>query len=184
MKLFPPPERRGVLFWVVLATAVLTFLTVACCAGLGLSSYRGFQGVEPATDLFMQRWRDGQYVLMYDEGAASWRRAETKQEAVAVFQKLDASLGPPESWTLHQIDIRGATDGSTSIVFYLVAFEKAGGDVTIRLRKEGTSWRVYGFTVNSDALLPGLQEEAAEEENEQLAPGASPAEDVGPPASP
>jgi uncharacterized protein DUF4019 len=144
-----PPNRKLWKWSIVVAAVVLLLLTWQCGSALvqgpGLSNR--------AVRRFHQQLNNRQYEEIYQEADARFAEGGKHEELVKLLEGVHTKLGDAGSETLLNIRAKATTDATAMQTQYNTTFAKGTAVETFTWIKEHGRLRLYGYTVESKALL-------------------------------
>jgi hypothetical protein len=146
------PSRPKRILWkwslAIVATALL-FLMWQC--GSALRS--GPKLADKAVQRFHTELNGGEYDEICREGDEGFSRGERHDELLRFLELVHRKLGNAEAERQVNLNVKAGTGGTFLTSQYNTQFVKGYAVETFTWRKSGSTLRLYGYNVQSNALL-------------------------------
>jgi hypothetical protein len=120
---------------------VLVALALAGCGG---SKEAPLTDAEKAGELFFQRFEQGKYQLIHSDGAQAFKEQVQAEEADAKLEQI-AQYGKLHQRTLIKNPVEGEGKGRISTLVYMLLFDKARIEGTLKFLDQDGEWKLLGF---------------------------------------
>jgi hypothetical protein len=146
-----PPKRKHILWKWSLATvaAGLLFLTWQC----GSALYSGPKLADKAVRRFHAEFNSGEYDEICREGVEGFSQGERHAELLRFLELVHRKLGSVEAATQVNLNVKAGTEGTFLTSKYSTQFAQGRAVETFTWRKTGSILQLYGYSVQSKALL-------------------------------
>jgi uncharacterized protein DUF4019 len=140
-------RKRNPVTWII--SGILLLLLLYSC---GRSAYGVYKIANSATERFHQQLNQTQYEEIYADASDEFRNHGTREESLAVFQKVYENLGAQKSSSMKNINVNRNNKGTFVTLVYDSAFEQGRADEQFVWRVEGDQAKLYGYHAESDKL--------------------------------
>jgi hypothetical protein len=140
-------RERNPVTWIV-GGIVLLVLLYSC----GHSAYGIYRVANSATERLHLQLNQGQYEEIYSEAADEFRNQGTREETLAVLQKVHQKLGVQKRSSMKNINLNRTNRGTFVTLGYDTAFDQGNADEQFVWLVMGNQARLYGYHVGSDKL--------------------------------
>lgn len=145
-----PPPRRFFPKWLI-ALGVILLLAVLWKCGSAL--YEGRRLANAFAQDFHQKLNNGQFEDIYSAADDGFTRSGRHEDLVNFFENVHAKLGNAGKQSLVNLRINATTNGTFLIAQYNSIFDRGRAVETFTFVKSGNSLRLYGYNIQSDALV-------------------------------
>jgi Protein of unknown function (DUF4019) len=136
--------------WSFVATAaILVFLMWQC----GSALYRGRQLAETAVREFHRNFNTGQYEQVYLAADPTFAQNANHEELLKLLEAVHRKLGDAKSEKLLSLNVNTLPSGTFIITRYTTVFTLGTATETFTWIKRGSTLKLYGYNIQSNALI-------------------------------
>jgi hypothetical protein len=146
----PRKPSGKVWIWTGAATLIILLFFAWEC---GSAFLRGKKLADTAVQHFHEQLNDGQYDEIIAEADEGFRAASTHDDAVKLFSQVHDQLGDAGASSFAGINMNSSTgQGTTLTCNYTTVFAHGSAAETFTWKKNGSTLKLYGYHIQSDAL--------------------------------
>jgi uncharacterized protein DUF3887 len=147
----PPPRKRVLLKWSLLATGLLLAYGLWQC-GSGL--VKGGQASDAAVAEFHHNLNAGSFEEIYSRSDQVFQESGKKEELFKFFTAIHKKLGNAGNASRGGINVNANTSGTFITVTYTTTYDKGAATETFTWRKGvAGDLKLVGYNIQSDALI-------------------------------
>jgi hypothetical protein len=136
--------------WSFFITAiVLAFLIWQC----GSALFQGRRSANEAVRHFHQELNGGEYEQICQEASAAFTQAANHDDLVKFLQAVHTKLGAVETESFINLTVSATTGGTFVTTRYNAKFARGSAVETFTWKKTGSRLKLYGYNIQSSALL-------------------------------
>lgn len=164
----PPPRKSRWKLWLVLGIGAAVLGVAICAGGFSWLILGGKAEVEPAVEAFLAKIGAEDYAGAYDSIGPEWKNLQTLEQFTKMHQIFRKHLGPLQSKTFADFNIKRDSGASVAVIGYRANFKNAAGAITVTLTNSTGDWKVAGHRVDSPFFTKLLTCEHCKTVNESL----------------
>ena len=132
-----------------LIAIILAFLMWQC----GSALHQGRQLANAAVQRFHQELNSGHYEKICQDAEEGFSQGEKRDELLKVLEAVHRKLGDAGEGSQINMNVNATTDGTFITTDYNTRFVQGQAIETFTWIKNGTTLKLYGYNVQSKALL-------------------------------
>jgi len=144
------PRKKRVPRWILGIVAIVLLAFMGKC---GYAFYQGHLLANKFVGDFHQKLNNAQFEQVYEASDQDFRTAGKHDELVKFLALVHSKLGNATAESFRNIQMNANMNGTFMVAEYDTTFERGAAVETFTIRKTDGSWKLYGYHVQSNALL-------------------------------